>query len=270
MKKCNVCGTALHDDIKRCPMCGALVETNVNAQTVQEEQKENAQVKVKEETSNSAYNAEKVLRSVVRVMTDNSVGTGFVYDGNLVITNAHVISNVDGKGNLLVSRIIRASFSEKFDKKLYVLELLNIDVKEDVAILRFVDNVSFPSLVLADQSMVAMGEEVFTIGCPLGFDFSYISGHISNPNKKTDGKANRVIQTDMTVNHGNSGGPLCNTNCEVVGMISFNEIHKSEDNILDTPNGPTRLAMYKPIDGMSFAVTSEAIKECLQVMKIYQ
>lgn len=269
MKKCNICGSALHDDVERCPMCGALVEKNISAKK-QEENEETTQPRLKEATNTSAYNAEKVLRSVVRVMTDNSVGTGFVYDGNLVITNAHVISNVDGKGNLLVSRIIRASFSEKYDKKLYVLELLNIDVKEDVAILRFVDNVSFPSLALADQSKVAMGEEVFTIGCPLGFDFSYINGHISNPNKKTDGKANRVIQTDMTVNHGNSGGPLCNMKCEVVGMISFNEMHKSEDNMIDTPNGPARLAMYKPIDGMSFAVTSDAIKDCLQVMKIYQ
>ncbi len=269
MKKCNVCGCYLEDGQERCPMCGAInvKEEPKEEKVIKEEIKEQ---RVEEPRNSSAYNAERVLRSVVRVSTGNSVGTGFVYNGNLVITNAHVISQVDNNGNLMISRIIRASFSEKYDRTLYLLEVLNIDVQEDVAILKFVDNVSFPSLVLADQSKVSMGEEVFTIGCPLGFDFSYVSGHVSNPNKVTEGKAHKVIQTDITVNHGNSGGPLCNMNCEVVGMVSFNEIHRSNDNMIDTPNGPAQLTLYKPIDGMSFAVTSDAIKECLKIMKMYR
>lgn len=59
-------------------------------------------------------------------------------------------------------------------------------------------------------------------------------------------------------------------NCEVVGMVSFNEIHRSNDNMIDTPNGRAQLTLYKPIDGMSFAVTSDAIKECLKIMKMYR
>lgn len=257
MKKCKICGSIIHDNESRCLACGAIICEKSSDEYLDDFE--------------NASNAEKVLRSVVRITTDNSVGTGFIYDGSLVITNAHVVSLVDDDGNLLIARTIRASFSERVDSsnKKYLLELLSIDVQEDVAVLKFCDDVEFPSLDLFDDRP-KMGEKVFTIGCPLGFDFSYCSGHISDPEREVSGKVNKVIQTDMNTNHGNSGGPLCNVNGEVIGMISFNECHESGDDFINTPDGPQKILITRPISGMSFSVTSDAIRQCLEAMKMYQ
>lgn len=254
MEKCPICGSIVNDQEECCSCCGAILK---KASTKHE------QKTIKSDVTN---NAERVLRSVVKITTEIGIGTGFVYDGNLVITNAHVVLCPDEDGGLAFAQNIKATFSEKIDKKVYMLKILNVDVKEDIAVLAFYDYVHFPSLKLFHQN-TKMGEEVFTIGCPLGYDFSYVLGHVSNPEKVVSHKINRVIQTDMTINHGNSGGPLCNQNCEVVGIMTFNELHASNDHYIDTPDGQVQVKVTKPVDGMSFAVTSLAIQEFLQTMK---
>ncbi len=62
-----------------------------------------------------------------------------------------------------------------------------------------------------------LGEEVFTIGCPMGLDHSLSRGVVSNARRHLEGKV--LIQTDLTVNNGNSGGPLLNNAGAVVGVI---------------------------------------------------
>ncbi len=254
MEKCPICGSIVDDQEEYCSCCGAVLKKT----TKKHEQEPNK--------SDFTNNAERVLRSVVKITTELGIGTGFVYDENLVITNAHVVLCPDENEGLSFAQNIKATFSEKIDKKVYMLKILNVDVKEDIAVLAFYDYVNFPSLKLFDR-VTKMGEEVFTIGCPLGYDFSYVLGHVSNPEKVVAHKVNRVIQTDMTINHGNSGGPLCNENCEVVGIMTFNELHASSDNYIDTPDGPVQVKVTKPVDGMSFAVTSLAIQEFLQSVK---
>lgn len=63
----------------------------------------------------------------------------------------------------------------------------------------------------------SLGQEVFTIGCPLGLDHSLSRGVVSNPQRQLEGKL--LIQTDLTVNNGNSGGPLLDDGGRVVGVI---------------------------------------------------
>ncbi len=63
----------------------------------------------------------------------------------------------------------------------------------------------------------AIGEEVFTMGCPLGLDHSLSQGIISHSRRLIEGR--ELIQTDLTINEGNSGGPLLNKEGRVVGII---------------------------------------------------
>jgi len=62
-----------------------------------------------------------------------------------------------------------------------------------------------------------LGEEVFTIGCPFGVEHSLTQGVVSHPSRIVDGR--RLIQTNLVVNLGNSGGPLLNKDGKVLGLI---------------------------------------------------
>ncbi len=62
-----------------------------------------------------------------------------------------------------------------------------------------------------------MGDEVFTIGCPLGLSRTLSKGMVTQPQRAIDGK--RLLQTDLATSQGNSGGPLVNRDGEVVGVV---------------------------------------------------
>lgn len=85
----------------------------------------------------------------------------------------------------------------------------------DVALLK-APTTQMTGLPLATEETL-LGQDVFTIGCPLGLDHSLSRGVVSNPKRMLDGKL--LLQTDLTVNNGNSGGPLLNNEGNVVGVI---------------------------------------------------
>ena len=139
----------------------------------------------------------------------NSLGSGFVIDpSGLIITNNHVIDKADEIFIILSD-----------DTKLKVVEVVGIDTKTDLALLRVKPEKPLPSLEFGDSNKMRVGDWVMAIGNPFGLGGSVTLGIISA--KKRDinsGPYDEFIQTDAAINRGNSGGPLFNMEGKVIGV----------------------------------------------------
>jgi serine protease Do len=135
------------------------------------------------------------------------VGSGFIISADgYVLTNAHV---VDGADDVYVTLT---------DKREYKAKIIGADKRTDVALVK-IEGSNLPRLALGDLSKVRAGEWVIAIGSPFGLDNTVTAGIISAKARDT-GDYLPLIQTDVAVNPGNSGGPLINMRGEVIGINS--------------------------------------------------
>ena len=135
------------------------------------------------------------------------IGSGFIIsqDG-FVLTNAHV---VDGADEVYVTLTDKHEFRAK---------VIGIDKRTDVAVVK-IEGTRLPWLPIGDSDKIKAGQWVVAIGSPFGFDNSVSAGIVSSKSRDT-GDFLPLIQTDVAVNPGNSGGPLLNMNGEVIGINS--------------------------------------------------
>jgi serine protease Do len=138
----------------------------------------------------------------------NSLGSGFVVDAEgIVITNNHVISDADE---------INVVFSG--GDKLRA-EIIGRDQKTDIAVLRVKPTKPLKAVKFGDSDKLRIGEWVVAIGNPFGLGGSVTAGIISARNRDINsGPYDNYIQTDASINRGNSGGPLFNMQGEVIGI----------------------------------------------------
>jgi serine protease Do len=138
----------------------------------------------------------------------NSLGSGFVVDPEgIVITNNHVISDADE---------INVVFSG--GDKLRA-EIIGRDQKTDIAVLRVKPTKPLKAVKFGDSDKLRIGEWVVAIGNPFGLGGSVTAGIISARNRDINsGPYDNYIQTDASINRGNSGGPLFNMQGEVIGI----------------------------------------------------
>ncbi|MCR9104028.1 MAG: Do family serine endopeptidase [Gammaproteobacteria bacterium] len=140
------------------------------------------------------------------------MGSGFIIsrDG-YIVTNNHVVQGAD---SVLVRMIDRREFDA---------QVIGTDPRSDLALLKIEAN-KLPTLKLAPEDEVEVGEWVLAIGSPFGLDYSVTAGIVSAKGRSlpTENNENYVpfIQTDVAINPGNSGGPLFNLDGEVVGVNS--------------------------------------------------
>ncbi|PQO89925.1 serine peptidase [Massilia phosphatilytica] len=135
------------------------------------------------------------------------VGSGFIVsrDGE-VLTNAHV---VDGADEVFVKLADRREFKAR---------VVGTDRRTDVAVLK-IAAAGLPTLTTGDSGNTKAGEWVIAIGSPFDLDNTVTAGIVSARARET-GDFLPLIQTDVPVNPGNSGGPLINLRGEVVGINS--------------------------------------------------
>ena len=141
--------------------------------------------------------------------TATSAGSGFVIsDNGYIVTNYHVI---DGAESITVTF---------YDGSEYEASYVGGEESNDVAVLK-IDATGLTPVVLGDSDLLSVGDEVSTIGNALGtLSFSQTSGHVSGSVTYSDGTIINMLQTDCTINSGNSGGPLFNQYGQVVGITS--------------------------------------------------
>ena len=137
-----------------------------------------------------------------------ALGSGFIIDSKgIVITNNHVIK---GAEDILV---------RLDDGTEYKAKVLGADPLSDVAVLEIISKNKFTPVKFGDSDKARIGDWVIAIGNPLGLSGTVTSGIISARNR--DIGMNRYedfIQTDASINVGNSGGPLFNMDGDVIGI----------------------------------------------------
>ena len=169
--------------------------------------------------------AEKVTPSVVGVKTFGTAytywgqripnqelgsGSGIIYsEDGYIITNYHVIEDA-------TSVMITLSDGTEYDAR-----IIGSDASSDLAVLK-VDATNLPAADFGDSSALQIGELVVAIGNPLGYENTVTDGIVSGLNRQLTDYIDSatLIQTNATINSGNSGGALVNSKGEVVGINS--------------------------------------------------
>jgi Do/DeqQ family serine protease len=134
------------------------------------------------------------------------------------------------------------------DEKEYKATLVGADARKDIALVKFEsDSQGFSVATLGDSSAVRVGDWAIAIGSPLGLVSSVTAGIVSAVNRSggPDNNINDFIQTDASINKGNSGGALVNIRGEVVGVNTW---------IASSTGGSIGLGFAIPINNVKKAI----------------
>ncbi len=169
--------------------------------------------------------------------TEQGLGSGVLIKADQIMTAAHV---VDG------AQVIEVQFNDGQQIEATVVSSLK---GSDVALLQLQRPHPSPKIAtLANSDETRIGSQVFIIGSPFGISQTLSVGHLSgrmNRGLMAGGAPIEFLQTDTAINTGNSGGPMFNTQGEVIGIVSF---------ILTKSGG---------FDGIGFATAINSAKQAL-------
>lgn len=137
-----------------------------------------------------------------------SLGSGFVFDHEgHIVTNNHVIQDADEVTVIL------------HDETRLEAKVIGRDTKTDIAILKVEPSARLVPVQFGDSDMARVGDWVLAIGNPFGFGGSVTAGIISARGRDIQaGPYDDFLQTDASINRGNSGGPTFNLDGEVIGI----------------------------------------------------
>ena len=182
---------------------------------------------------------------VVRTYTKDTLvatGTGFIYAHDntnyYLMTNYHVISGGDNVG---------VQFTNGEEIK---VSIVGGDKYADIAVLKYSGSLNLQVAKIGSSEKMRVGDTTFAIGAPLDsevYSWSVTRGilsgkdrlvEVSTNNSNTSDWIMRVMQTDAAINSGNSGGPLCNVNGDVIGVTNMKLVNSG-------------------VEGMGFAIPIE-------------
>ncbi|MDP6218268.1 MAG: Do family serine endopeptidase, partial [Alphaproteobacteria bacterium] len=138
-----------------------------------------------------------------------SLGSGFIIDSSgIVVTNNHVIENADKISVILAN------------DEVFEAELIGRDQKTDIAVLKIdPGNTRLSAVSFGDSDKLRVGDWVIAIGNPFGLGGTVTAGIVSARGRDIgSGPYDDFIQTDASINRGNSGGPLFNLDGDVIGI----------------------------------------------------
>lgn len=167
------------------------------------------------------------------------IGSGFLISERRIITAAHVVQTAE-------SISVEFTTGEKIPA-----QVISTYKNADVALIELSFKPKNPVIVtLGNSDEMKIGQRVFVIGAPFGLEHSlssgYISGKIGNDRRISNAFTElEFFQTDASINHGNSGGPMFNMDGEVIGVVSY---------ILSQSGG---------FEGLGFAATSNVARDLL-------
>jgi serine protease Do len=200
------CGKTLEvsEDLKgkraRCPNCSAIIDIPDNLDDIPTL----SEAPTDQERFEAEDLYEKVVESVVGIARQGGFGSGvFINDDGLIATNKHIV----GIGDKAIVRLA--------DSSELVGNVVRSYADYDLAFVK-VDLAGNKFAALQERPTLKVGQKVFAIGHPLGLRNTLTQGVVSSISRLIQGTP--YIQTDASVNPGNSGGPLLNDYAEVIGI----------------------------------------------------
>lgn len=159
---------------------------------------------------------EKALNSIVSVTTNKALGSGAIIgSGGYIVTNNHVIADATS-----ISVTLRSG-------NVYPATVVYKTSEHDLAFLKIQES-NLPVLNFANSDQLKTGEKVVALGNPAGLQFSALEGIVSATHRNV-GAFLDVVQVDVAIEPGSSGGPLINKYGEIMGITSFRI--KGNDNL---------------------------------------
>ncbi len=179
-----------------------------------------------------------------------SAGSGVVVDADgYVVTNAHVVHGARRIQALLPAPAGEARSILKSRGRPVPAQLVGLDRETDIAVLKLEES-GLPHLAFGDSEAVRPGQIVLAFGSPLGLEDSVSMGVISAGARQLEPESPMIyIQTDASINQGNSGGPLVDTSGRVIGINTL---------ILSQSGGS---------DGLGFAAPSHIVAGVYQQIR---
>jgi len=137
-----------------------------------------------------------------------ALGSGFIIDSSgIIVTNNHVIKGAE-------DILVRIEGGKEYEAK-----VIGSDPLSDLAVLKIQSNEKFKPVKFGDSDKAKIGDWVIAIGNPLGLSGTVTAGIISARNRNIGiNRYEDFIQTDASINQGNSGGPLFDMNGDVIGI----------------------------------------------------
>jgi serine protease Do len=144
-----------------------------------------------------------------------SLGSGFIISADgYIVTNNHVVAP-GAKGATVDSITVTLP-----DRTEYEAKLVGTDPRSDLAVLKITTTKPLPFVKFGDSTKARVGDWVIAIGNPFGLSSTVTAGIVSALHRNAGGGADRFIQTDASINQGNSGGPMFDMNGNVIGINS--------------------------------------------------
>jgi S1-C subfamily serine protease len=147
------------------------------------------------------------LPAVVRVETNEGLGTGFFISPDTILTNVHVVGSAS---TVTIRRAGGATQMARVDSRAPELDIAIVHISNP--------NPDQPTLAMGSASRTRAGQEVIALGSPLGLQNTVTRGIVSAV-REVGGLT--LVQTDAAINPGNSGGPLLDRTGQVIGITSL-------------------------------------------------
>ena len=175
-----------------------------------------------------------------------SSGSGFIItEDGYIVTNAHVVDTAYSDDSLWVEIHI-PGYEENIGA-----DIIGTDPQTDIAVLKLSEGDGYPCVTLGDSDQLRQGELVVAIGNPLGtLEGTVTAGIVSALDRQLNenGYNMTLIQTDASINEGNSGGPLINSFGEVIGVTN---------------------AKMGSAEGLGFAIPISEVRNVIETLAIY-
>ena len=178
--------------------------------------------------------SEKVLNHTVRIRVTEVVegvempvssGSGVILDYNeqsgetYIVTNQHVVYGAE------------SFYVETYSGTRYIGEVLHLDEICDIAIVKIISEEKLTPARVSDSDKLKPGQDVVVAGNPRGLGLSVAFGYISHPDRDSGDMGGNLIQMDIAVNPGNSGGGAYDAQGNLIGIVISKEVGTNVEGI---------------------------------------
>jgi S1-C subfamily serine protease len=197
--------------------------------------------------------------AVVLLKTKEGSGSGVVLQNGLILTNRHVVEGI-GIVQIIFKPTDMTQMGQTVEFRTGKVSF--VDKKRDLALLApETMPPNFKFLKIAARDDIEVGADVYAIGHPLGYNWTFTQGVVSGVRAvATDDENYIAIQTQTPINPGNSGGPLLNAGLEVVGINTW---IRDISSLKKVEVAGEAMTVAHPAQGLNFAVSAKDIRSFL-------